>query len=219
MGFRMINAPEDAAHVAAEEEEHAAELVAASEDEEQQQMHENIWCDGCSCTPITGPRYTKQLDGDTYDVCQVCFSALDDSEKQKLTKADKPEADKPAQQVVVDAVIEQEPEAPSVFDDCDDLSASCIADIEATFVEEVNDVDVIEQELEDVVLEPEAPSVFDDCSDLSASCMADIEATFVEEDEAAAEEAACIAEEEAAAEAARIIAEQEPILPIIPCPQ
>merc|ERR1712166_1120033 len=89
--FRMINAPEDAAHVAAE-------------DEEQQQMHENIWCDGCSCTPIMGPRYTKQLDGDTYDVCQVCFSALDDSEKQKLTKADKPEADK---KVVDDA------EAPS----------------------------------------------------------------------------------------------------------
>merc|ERR1712086_1041271 len=141
---------------------------------------------------------TKQLDGDAYDVCQVCFSALDDSEKQKLTKADKPEADKPAQKVVDDA------EAPSA---------------EEPEAAHQDDVDVvIEQELEDVVLEPEAPSVFDDCSDLSASCMADIEATFVEEDEAAAEEAACIAEEEAAAEAARI-AEQEPIMPIIPCPQ
>merc|ERR1712166_130070 len=190
--FRMINAPEDAAHVAAEEEEHAAELVAAAEDEEQQQMHENIWCDGCSCTPIMGPRYTKQLDGDTYDVCQVCFSALDDSEKQKLTKADKPEADKPAQKVVDDA------EAPSA---------------EEPEAAHQDDVDVVIEQ------EPEAPSVFDDCDDLSASCIADIEATFVEEDEAAAEEAACIAEEEAAAEAARIVAEQEPILPIIPCPQ
>ena len=194
--FRMINAPEDAAHVAAEEEEHAAELAAAAEDEEQQ-IHENIWCNGCSCTPIMGPRYTKQLDGDTYDVCQVCFSALDDSEKQQLTKADKPEADKPAQKVVDDA------EAPSA---------------EEPEAAQQDDVDmVIEQK-------PEAPSVFDDCSDLSASCIADIEATFVEEDEAAAEEpspqfleAACIAEE-AAAEAERI-AEQEPIMPIIPCPQ
>merc|ERR1712195_196109 len=171
--------------------EHAAELVAAAEDEEQQQMHENIWCDGCSCTPIMGPRYTKQLDGDTYDVCQVCFSALDDSEKQKLTKADKPEADKPAQKVVDDA------EAPSA---------------EEPEAAHQDDVDVVIEQ------EPEAPSVFDDCDDLSASCIADIEATFVEEDEAAAEEAACIAEEEAAAEAARI-AEQEPIMPIIPCPQ
>ena len=69
-----------------------------------QQMHENITCDGCSCTPIMGPRYTKQLDEDSYDVCEVCFSTLDDSEKQELTKADCTTA-------VVQIVLEANPDA------------------------------------------------------------------------------------------------------------
>jgi len=48
-------------------------------------MHPGIWCDTCGTNPIIGARYWKQLEGDTYDLCQGCFDKLDSEKQKELT--------------------------------------------------------------------------------------------------------------------------------------
>ena len=51
-------------------------------------VHEGIWCDNCSANPIHGARHWKQLNGDTYDLCDPCFNELDDDKKAELKLKD-----------------------------------------------------------------------------------------------------------------------------------
>merc|ERR1711865_381577 len=37
-----------------------------------------IWCDECKMTPLTGARFMKQLENDTFDLCQGCYACLPD---------------------------------------------------------------------------------------------------------------------------------------------
>jgi len=43
-----------------------------------------IWCDQCNVTPLTGPRFMKQLENDTYDLCHGCFAGLCESEQTEF---------------------------------------------------------------------------------------------------------------------------------------
>merc|ERR1711865_416884 len=60
-----------------------------------------IWCDQCNVTPLTGPRFMKQLENDTYDLCHGCFAGLCESEQTEF-KPVEPE---------IEAVVEPEIEA------------------------------------------------------------------------------------------------------------
>merc|ERR1711966_620014 len=43
-----------------------------------------IWCDQCNVTPLAGPRFMKQLENDTYDLCHGCFAGLCESEQTEF---------------------------------------------------------------------------------------------------------------------------------------
>eukprot|EP00656_Telonema_subtile_P025658 TRINITY_DN276_c0_g1_i1.p1 TRINITY_DN276_c0_g1~~TRINITY_DN276_c0_g1_i1.p1 ORF type:complete len:790 (-),score=304.34 TRINITY_DN276_c0_g1_i1:237-2606(-) len=126
--FVLIDTPEDAARIAEQEEVAKADLLAeeqasAEQEEPHGQVHANIWCDQCSMHPIVGPRYMQQRHGDTYDLCQVCYEQLNDEQKAELHLVEpKPEPD---------AVPEPEPAVEQL--ERSDLTASCMADIEAAF--------------------------------------------------------------------------------------
>lgn len=53
-------------------------------------VHQGIWCDSCGSNPITGPRHYKQLEGDTFDLCNDCFDQLDVESQQELTLKSNP---------------------------------------------------------------------------------------------------------------------------------
>jgi len=51
-----------------------------------------IWCDECKMTPLTGARFMKQLENDTFDLCQGCYACLPD-QNQAGFKSVETEAD------------------------------------------------------------------------------------------------------------------------------
>merc|ERR1719473_2329128 len=48
-------------------------------------QHLGIWCDATGAAPITGTRYTKQMQGDTYDLCKSAFKKLSAEEQAEFT--------------------------------------------------------------------------------------------------------------------------------------
>eukprot|EP00656_Telonema_subtile_P025662 TRINITY_DN276_c0_g1_i6.p1 TRINITY_DN276_c0_g1~~TRINITY_DN276_c0_g1_i6.p1 ORF type:complete len:872 (-),score=380.13 TRINITY_DN276_c0_g1_i6:206-2821(-) len=117
-----------------------SELSAApAEQEEEQEVHANIWCDGCNMHPVVGPRYMQQRQGDTYDLCQACYVQLDDHHKTELHLV-QPKPAEPVQEpeTPVEAEAEPVPEEEPVVLEFSDLSASCMADIEAAFQAEAD---------------------------------------------------------------------------------
>ena len=54
-------------------------------------VHPGISCDGCDMKPILGARYMKQMQNDTFDLCEACYNALPESQMAgyKLFEKDK----------------------------------------------------------------------------------------------------------------------------------
>jgi len=133
--FRLIATPEDAAAVHAEEAEYAArELEAVSAVVVPAFVHEGIWCDACTAHPITGNRYWKQLQADSFDLCQGCYEQLAEDKKAELTLKPAALLEELAQDnLVVDPVEVAAESGENRMFDMSDLTASCMLDIEATF--------------------------------------------------------------------------------------
>ena len=53
--------------------------------------HLSIWCDLTKQNPIIGTRYTKQLRGDTYDLCEDAFKTLSPEEQAGFVAVDVPD--------------------------------------------------------------------------------------------------------------------------------
>ena len=51
------------------------------------QEWKGIWCDACKVSPIVGSRFTKQLQHDTYDLCQGCFIKQSTADQASFTEA------------------------------------------------------------------------------------------------------------------------------------
>merc|ERR1712159_792514 len=159
-------------------------------------LHEGIWCDECNVSPISGNRFWKQLQDDTYDLCESCYENLDDDKKGEL-------ALKQPQSGQEDLVPKEEPvqerSAEEAVFNTTDLTASCMADIEETFKQ------LSEQEYQEAEAE-------------AARLIAQAEAKAAEEAAAvkAAEEAAAVkaAEEAAAAKAAEEAAAEQTAIPL-----
>lgn len=43
-------------------------------------VHPGIWCDECDMKPIHGARYMKQMENDTFDLCEACYNTLPESQ-------------------------------------------------------------------------------------------------------------------------------------------
>jgi hypothetical protein len=222
--FVLIDTPEDAARVAEQEAAEVARLQLAEEEaclaeeearlaEEIAEEHPGIWCDMCSMSPLRGPRYTKQLRNDTYDACQGCYESFDEAQKAELTLFTKPVVEEP---VVEEPVVEEPAVEEPVVLDCTDLSASCMADIEAAFQAETA---CLEEEARIATEEAAKQEQERIAAEEQARLAAEEEARLAAEEEAArvaAEEAARVAAEaeaarvaEAEAEEARLAAEAE----------
>merc|ERR1712166_567613 len=51
------------------------------------QEWKGIWCDVCKVSPIVGSRFTKQLQHDTYDLCQDCVIKQSAADQASFTEA------------------------------------------------------------------------------------------------------------------------------------
>merc|ERR1712159_437598 len=154
-------------------------------------LHEGIWCDECNDSPISGNRFWKQLQDDTYDLCESCYENLDDDKKGELALKQPQSGQEdlvPKEEPVQEPVQERSAEE-AVFNTTD-LTASCMADIEETFKQ------LSEQEYQEAEAE-------------AARLIAQAEAKAAEE--AAAAKAA---EEAAAAKAAEEAAEEQTAIPL-----
>merc|ERR1711959_229239 len=165
-------------------------------------VHNGIWCDVCNASPLVGPRYMKQLKDDTYDLCQACYGQLPDIDKADFCLLESLVIKESAP--VVNETAPEPPETDPLMLDCDDLSASCIADIEATF-----NAAAAEEEAAKAAAEAEAARIAEDArlaaEEEAAKAAAEAEAARLAAEEEAAKaelEAARIAAEEAAAKAA-----------------
>ena len=43
-------------------------------------VHPGIWCVECNMKPICGARYMKQMENDTFDLCEACYNTLPESQ-------------------------------------------------------------------------------------------------------------------------------------------
>ena len=144
-------------------------------DDEADHVWEGIWCDSCEMKPLCGARFMKQMQNDTYDLCAACFGNLSETEKAEFQPVELPVG----AEAVAEVPIEEAPAPPleinaglqdaSPFLDCTDLSASCIADIEAGFEQDqaaeveaahmAAEAEAIEAEAVRVAIEAEAAEV------------------------------------------------------------
>merc|ERR1719473_1302432 len=69
-------------------------------------QHLGIWCDATGASPITGTRYTKQMQGDTYDVCEDVFKKLSAEEQAEFTAIKVPDIKLVVKNVVEAAAID-----------------------------------------------------------------------------------------------------------------
>merc|ERR1719408_361974 len=179
-------------------------------------LHEGIWCDECNVSPISGNRYWKQLQNDTYDLCESCYENLDDDKKGELAlkqpqsgQEDLVAKEEPVQEPVEEPVQEpveepvEERSAEEAVFDTTDLTASCMADIEETF-KQLSEQDYQEAEAEAARLIAQAEAK---AAEEAAAAKAAEEAAAAK----AAEEAAAVkaAEEAAAVKAAEEAAAEE----------
>merc|ERR1712159_919355 len=54
-------------------------------------VHQGIRCDHTGMNPIIGARYMKQMENDTFDLCQAAYDALPEEEKSGFVCVKSPE--------------------------------------------------------------------------------------------------------------------------------